>query len=89
MKIKEKKINDFHKLISISLEEIDYSKNYNNSISKHSKTISLNGFRKGFVPKGLINKLYGKSVLAEELNRLFSHKLNDHVFSKKYRPGSV
>ena len=85
MKIKEKKINDFHKLISISLEEIDYSKNYNNSISKHSKTISLNGFRKGFVPKGLINKLYGKSVLAEELNRLFSQKLNDHVFSKKYK----
>ena len=85
MEIKEKKISDSHKCISIFLEEIDYDKEYNLAINKYSKTISLKGFRKGYVPKGLVRKLYGKSILAEELNKILSHKLNDYILSKKYQ----
>ena len=84
MAVKDKKINENHRLISISLNESDYSESYNKSISRYSKNISLNGFRKGFVPKGLVVKMYGKAILSEEINKLFSEKLNNYVVEKKY-----
>ena len=37
------------------------------------------GFRKGCVPAGLVKKMYGKSLLAEEVNKLVSNALYDYI----------
>jgi trigger factor len=41
------------------------------------------GFRPGKVPMGLIQKQYGKGVLAEEINKLVSDALYQHVSENK------
>ena len=41
------------------------------------------GFRVGKIPMGLIRKQYGKSVLADELNKLLSEALQNHVVDNK------
>ena len=39
------------------------------------------GFRKGMVPMSLVKKMYGKSVIAEEVNKLLSEKVYDYIKS--------
>ena len=41
------------------------------------------GFRKGKVPMQLIRRQYGQSVLADELNKLLSETLQNHVQENK------
>ena len=38
-------------------------------------------FRKGMVPMSLVKKMYGKSVIAEEVNKLLSEKVYDYIKS--------
>ena len=37
------------------------------------------GFRPGKVPASLINKMYGKAVLADEINKLVGEKINEYL----------
>lgn len=41
------------------------------------------GFRKGMVPASHIKKLYGKSILVEEINNLLSDSLNNYINEEK------
>jgi trigger factor len=41
------------------------------------------GFRKGMVPAGLIKKMYGKAVLAEEINKILSSELSRYISEEK------
>jgi len=66
-------------LIKIKLNEDDYQKNYNEKLKEYSKKASIKGFRPGKVPSSLIKKLYGKSILAEEINKLLVKSVNDYL----------
>ncbi len=66
-------------LIKIKLKEADYQKNFEEKLKEYSKKASIKGFRPGKVPSGLIKKLYGKSILAEEINNLLSKSLTDYI----------
>ena len=46
-------------------------------------TVNLKGFRPGKVPFGMIEKQYGKSVLAEELNKLANDSLYKYITEEK------
>lgn len=41
------------------------------------------GFRPGMVPMGLVKKMYGKSVLAEEVNKLLSETVYKYIQDNK------
>ncbi len=66
-------------LIKIKLKEADYQKNFEEKLKEYSKKANIKGFRPGKVPSGLIKKLYGKSILAEEINNLLSKSLTDYI----------
>ncbi len=66
-------------LIKIKLIEADYQKKFDEKLKEYSKKASIKGFRPGKVPSGLIKKLYGKSILAEEINNLLIKSLNDYI----------
>ncbi len=69
----------FNDIIQIELTKEDYLPGFEQKLKKYSKEMSINGFRKGAVPVGMIKKMYGESVLAEEINHLADHALNDFV----------
>ena len=48
------------------------------SLKAHRKQAQMPGFRKGKIPLGLIRKQYGKSVLADELNKLLVEALQKY-----------
>src|SRR5690606_5068094 len=47
------------------------------------KKAQIKGFRPGKVPPALIKKMYGKSILIDEINHLLSHSVNDYTKDNK------
>jgi len=66
-------------LIKITLNEKDYQPKVEEKVKDYSKKASIKGFRPGKVPPGLIKKLYGKSILVEEINELLSKSISEYI----------
>jgi trigger factor len=66
-------------LIKITLTESDYQPKVEEKLKEYSRKASIKGFRAGKVPTGMIKKMYGKSILVEEVNHLVSHKISDYI----------
>ncbi len=83
MKVSLEKKAENEGLITINLEEKDYKEAFNNKLKEYSKKMNLKGFRPGKVPIGLVNKMYGKSIKADEINHKASHGLEDFIKKEK------
>ncbi len=83
MNITQENIDQLNAVVKIKLTPEDYQKNVDAAIKDHSKKANMPGFRKGMVPASHIKKLYGKSILVEEINRLLSDTLNNYITEKE------
>jgi len=70
-------------LLKVTLKEADYQKNVAEKIKEYSKKAQIKGFRPGKVPSGLIQKMYGKSILAEEVNQVLSKSVSEYIQEQK------
>ncbi len=70
-------------VINVKIEKNDYAEKVEKATRDITKKASINGFRPGKVPAGLIKKMYGKSVLIEEVNKLLSEKLWNYITENK------
>lgn len=83
MQIRQESIDALRAHISVTLEKSDYEGRVEDSLKSYKKQAQMPGFRKGKIPMGLIRKQYGKSILADELNKLLSEALQKHVLDNK------
>lgn len=83
MKISQESIDAMRAHVSVTLEKCDYEGRVKSSLKSYKKQAQMPGFRVGKIPMGLIKKQYGKSVLADELNKLLSEALQKHVVDNK------
>ena len=61
--------------ISIKIEKGDYFPSFEKKLKDYSKSANIPGFRKGMVPAGMIKKMYGPSIFADEVMRTANQEL--------------
>lgn len=72
-------------LIKIKLNESDYQPKVEEKVRDYARKANIKGFRQGKVPSGVIKKMFGKSILVEEVNHIVSHSVSDYIRDNKLR----
>lgn len=79
MNITQEKINDLNASLTVKISPDDYQEIVNKKIKDQAKKMKLPGFRPGMVPPAHVKKMYGKSILVEEVNTLLSESVNNYI----------
>ena len=70
-------------LLSVTIQEADYSALVEKQLKNFRQKANIPGFRPGMVPMGLIKKQYGTAVKAEEINKLLQTKIFEYIKENK------
>ncbi len=69
--------------IVVTVAKDDYLPSFEKAIKNYSKQANIPGFRKGMVPVGMVKKMYGSSVFADEVLKSVEKGLSDYMVSEK------
>lgn len=83
MNIAQEKIDDLNALVKITLAPEDYTPRVEKALKEQAKKANLPGFRKGMVPVAHIKRMYGKSILVEEINNMLNDNISKHLTDNK------
>ena len=83
MNITKEITGDYTATITIGIGPEDYKEAVEKQIQDHKRKANIPGFRPGHVPAGLIKKMYGKAILADEINKLLSDSLQGYIKDEK------
>ena len=70
-------------LLSVKIQEADYSALVEKQLKNIRQKANIPGFRPGMVPMGLVKKQYGTAVKAEEINKLLQTKIFEYIKENK------
>ncbi|MFR9649380.1 MAG: trigger factor [Rikenellaceae bacterium] len=70
-------------LLKVEVAQADYAASVEKSLRDFKKKANVPGFRPGMVPMGVIKKMYGKGVLAEQTYQTASTAVYDYLKSEK------
>jgi trigger factor len=74
MNIKKDSIDELNAVLTIKV---------NNILKDYRRKARIDGFRPGKVPQGLVNKMYRKPVLADEINKILAESLSKYLVNEK------
>jgi trigger factor len=83
MEITKENIDELNAVVKLKVGPADYTDKVEQALKTYQKRAAMPGFRPGKVPSSLVRKMYGKSVLAEELNRILSDSLYKYIQENK------
>jgi len=85
MKSTLNKTNDVNGNIVIELEKADYQEKVDKSLNQYRQKANIPGFRQGKVPKSVIQRMYGKAVLVDEINKIVTDELSNFIRENKLK----
>jgi trigger factor len=83
MNIKKDNLDELNAVLTITVEKSDYEERVDSVLKDYRKKARIDGFRPGKVPQGLINKMYRKPVLVEEINKILGESLGKYLVDEK------
>lgn len=69
--------------ITIKVAGADYLPSFEKALKNYSKQANIPGFRKGMVPTGMIKKMHGQSVFADEVIKAVEKELGNYMTTEK------
>jgi trigger factor len=69
--------------LKVMLTKEDYKPKVDKTIKDYAKKVNLKGFRPGKVPTHVVSRMYGKSILVEEVNQMLSQAVSDYIRENK------
>lgn len=83
MNVTRQDVDALNALLKVEIVPGDYQDKVKSTLEKHRKTAKIPGFRPGHVPFGIVQKQYGKGVLADELNKIVNDGLYKFIAENK------
>ncbi|MCU0379488.1 MAG: trigger factor, partial [Bacteroidales bacterium] len=65
--------------VIINIAKADYEEKIDKKLREYRRNASIKGFRPGHAPFPMIKKMYGTSILVDEINKLVSDGLSDYI----------
>ncbi|WBO82953.1 trigger factor [Hymenobacter yonginensis] len=75
----DKKDDQLNAILTVNLTEADYAPAVDAKLKDYSKKAQIKGFRPGKVPATLVRKMYGKGILADEINALLGKAVDGYI----------
>ncbi len=79
MNITKTQQDTLNAVIKVQLEKEDYASRVENTLKDYQRKAVIDGFRKGKTPMGIVKKMYGKTVLVEEINKVLGEALSGYI----------
>jgi trigger factor len=79
MNITRENIDELNAVLKVKVGPEDYQARVESALKDYQKKVQMPGFRPGKVPTGMIKKMYGKSILVDEINKLLSDSLYSYI----------
>lgn len=83
MNISLTNVDKVNALIEVNVKKEDYQGKLENALKTFRKKATLPGFRPGHVPMGMIKKMYGQSILADEINKMVGEAVYKYIQDNK------
>lgn len=79
MNVALKNTDDVNAIVTVTVSKDDYAEKVEKKLKEYRRKANVPGFRPGMVPMGLVKKMYGKAVTAEEVNGVLSDALYNYI----------
>jgi trigger factor len=79
MNIVKEQVDSLNAVLKVHISKEDYEPNVQKTLTDYKKKARIDGFRPGKVPAGLIQKMYGKQAMLEEVNKLLSESVTKYL----------
>jgi trigger factor len=79
MNISMENLDKVSAVLTLTMEKADYEERVNKSLRSLRQKANIHGFRPGQVPMSIIQRRFGKDVLAEEVNKILGEKLYGYI----------
>jgi trigger factor len=83
MNVTRENIDALNATVRIDIAKTDYEEKVEKKLREYRRTASIKGFRPGHVPIQMIKKMYGTTVLVDEINNLVSESLSEYIKNEK------
>lgn len=83
MNITKESIDELNARVTIKLSPADYQPQVDKTLKEHARKANMPGFRPGKVPVGVVKKMYGSSILVDEVNKMLGNKLYEFIENEK------
>ncbi len=83
MNIIQENVDALNAVLKVEVTEKDYADQVNQFLKKQQKSASMQGFRPGKVPFGLIKKMYGVNAKVEEIQKLINQSIFKYIEDEK------
>lgn len=83
MNISHQNIDEINANVLVEIAPEDYNPQVDKAIKEQAKKANLPGFRPGMVPTGHIRRMYGKSILFDEINKIINDKIAEYISEQK------
>ncbi|MEG1498612.1 MAG: trigger factor [Bacteroidales bacterium] len=83
MNISRENVGELGAYLKLELVPADYGDKVKKELKNYQHKAQIKGFRQGQVPPSLIQKMYGKTILIEEINKLVSENLSKYIEEQK------
>ncbi|MEE4176642.1 MAG: trigger factor [Bacteroides sp.] len=79
MNIVQESTGQLEAVLKVELKEDDYREKVDKELKNLQRKAQVPGFRPGKVPMGMIRKMYGKNVLADEVNKMLVDEVYKYI----------